>query len=284
MRASAIVLCAVLWLVSAQHPARVTALVTVRSESAEPLRSLKASDFIVTEGGASREVVEAEVAGEPLSVVLMVDTVQPPMGTQAPIQDLRTSLAAFVTSIRRHEPDAAISLTAFGGAAVPLAPFGAAPAQLDDAIAKLYPDHRPQAVLLEALIDAAGAIRRRPMPRRAIVSVDLHSVEGGNDAAMNRALKEVSEAGATYWAISVRGLDRSAHRRDAVLDALTKSSGGLHTVSADAAGLTTLLTGTAATLSSQYSVTFARPSNQPLGRVQVRCRCRNRVFLSPMMR
>lgn len=284
MRASAIVSCLVLWLVSAQHPARVTALVTVLSETGEPLRNLKVSDFIVKEGGAIREPIEAVLADEPISVALLVDTVQPPIGTQAPVNDLRAGLAAFVSTLRAHEPTAAIALTTFGGAAVPVAPFDAPPATLDAAIARLYPDQPSHGVLLEALVDAARSLRQRPMPRRAIVSVDLQSTEFDNEAGIKRATKEVSESGATYWSLSVRGLTETARQRDAVLDALTKSTGGQRFFLANASGLTARLTQTAAALSSQYSVTFARPSNRPLGRVLVECRCGNRVFLSPMMR
>lgn len=284
MRALAISLCAVAWMVPAQHPNRITALVTVLSETGEPVRTLKPSDFIVKEGGATREVIEAVVADDEISVALLVDTAQPPMGSQAPVTDLRSGLAAFVSTLRAHEPKTAISLMTFGGAAVPVARFDAPAAALDEAIARLYPDQSSHGVLLEALSDAAHALRQRPMPRRAIVSVDLHSTEFDNEAGITRATNDVSGSGATYWALSVRGTGESVRQRDAVLDALTKSTGGQRFFLATAAGLAARLTQTAATLSSQYSVTFARPSNRPLGAVRVECRCGNRVLLSPMMR
>jgi hypothetical protein len=189
-----------------------------------------------------------------------------------------------VAALRTYAPGVALSLTEFGGAAVPVIDFSAAPAKMDEAIARIYPNRPSHAVLLEALVDAAAVLQARPMPRRAIVSVDLHSVEGGTEAMMTRAAKAVTESGATYWAVSVRGHGQSAMRRDSVLDAVTKSTGGLRMFAVEATGLEALLTQVAASLASQYVVTFARPSTEPFKPVVMDCRCGNRVLVSPMIR
>ncbi|MEX2271141.1 MAG: hypothetical protein WD690_06710 [Vicinamibacterales bacterium] len=267
-----------------QHPNRLTVLVTVLANPGAPVAGLTAADFVVREGSATREVIDASLSDEPLSVAMLVDTVKPPMGSQAPVRDIRTSFAAFVVAIRAHAPGTALSLTEFGGAPVTVADFDVPAEKLDFAVARIYPNLPSDAKLLEALDDASTRLRARPMPRRAIVSVDLHSVEGGDEAMMTRAAKAVSASGATYWAISVRGPGQSARRRDSVLDAVTKSSGGLRVFAAEAAGLETLLTQVAASLASQYVVTFARPSSQPVAPVTMDCRCGNRVRLSPMIR
>ena len=284
MRVPFALVCVVLSLGLVQGPAQVTALVTVLAESGEPVRTLTAADFIVREGRSKREVIAASVMDQPLSVALLVDTAKPPMGEQAPVQDLRAGLTAFVATLRRLDPGAVISLTEVGGAAVRKVDFTAPASAMDEAIARLYPDLSAQSVLLEALVDAASALRGRPMPRRAIVSVDANSIEGGQDPAMDRAIKAVGESGATYWAISIRGVGRSDNRRDRVLAALTKSSGGLRTFAAQASGLPALLTQAAATLASQYSISFARPAGQAMSQIQVECACGNQVFVSPMMR
>ena len=60
-----------------------TALVTVVAEAGGPVASLTANDFVVREDRATRQVVAAERAAEPIFVTLLVDTVAPPMGAPA---------------------------------------------------------------------------------------------------------------------------------------------------------------------------------------------------------
>src|SRR4029078_4544704 len=73
------------------------ALVTVVADANGPIKDLTAKDFIVTEDNAKREVVAAQLADDPLSVALLLDTTQTPMGITPPVQDLRT---AATTSLR----------------------------------------------------------------------------------------------------------------------------------------------------------------------------------------
>lgn len=275
-----------------QHPSSVTALVTVFPDTPEPLRSLTAGDFIVREDGAAREVTGAGLAADSLFVSLLVDTTQPPVGTQAPVQDMRAALSAFVRILRTHGSLGGIALGEFAGASVPVVPFGKPAASMDAAISRLYPNRPSDGVLLEALVDAAQALGAQPPPRRAIVSLDLHSVESSQDRMMERATQAVQKTGAMYFAISVRGLGAPASNprhgtsfsRDAVLDALTAASGGLRLTAALPSGLEALLAQVAAGLVSQYEVTLARPPGRPLKPLRMECRCAGRVLVSSMIR
>lgn len=268
----------------AQAARQLTALVTVVARSAAPVAGLSAADFVILEGGAKREVVAATPASDPLFVSLLVDTTKPRLGTQAPVPDLRASLASLVRTIRAHEPSASISLGEFAGAAVTTVAFEAGGERLDEAIARLYPNHPSDGVLLEGLIDAARSLQTRPTSRRAIVSIDLHSAESSNDRIAERAMAEVQKSGATYWAVSVRGLNRSDWRRDSVLDSLTKVSGGMRLTAAAPSGLEALLTQVAASLLSQYEVTFARPANEPPGTLRAESPRGHTVLVSSMKR
>src|SRR5215831_16430612 len=68
-----------------------TAFVTVVAEKG-PLKTLTAKDFTAYEDNSKRDVVGAELSGDPLSVFLIVDTSAPPPGVTAPTQDMRTAL------------------------------------------------------------------------------------------------------------------------------------------------------------------------------------------------
>ena len=260
------------------------ALVTVVADASGPVRDLTAKDFIVTEDNQKREVIAAELAQDPLSILLLVDSTQPPMGTVPPTQDLRSSLAAFVKTVQTQNPAVRFALTEFAGAAVPKVAFDAKPGDLDTAIGRLYPNQQQQAVLLEALADAGKAMGQQPPPRRAIVSVDFNSREGSDERTMKTAFEEVRKVGATVWAVSVRGTAQSTPTREEVLNKLVQNNGGLRLMPVDAPGLDPNLKIVANSLGSQYTVTFIRPGNDKPKVVKFETARGAKVQLTPWMR
>ena len=239
------------------------ALVNVIADASGPIRDLTAKDFIVTEDNKKREVVAAELAQDPLSIVLLVDSTQPAMGAQPPTQDLRSSLATFVKTIQAHNPGVQIAMSEFAGASVPRVAFSAKPGDLESAIGRLFPNQQSQAVLLEALVDAGKQMGELPPPRRAIVAVDFNSQEGSAERSMKAAADAVTKVGATLWSVSVRGTSSPSPIREEVLNKVIQNNGGLRLMPVDATGLTPNLKIIAHSLSSQYSVTFMREGNNP---------------------
>ena len=242
-----------------QTPETKMALVTVIADANGPLRDLTAQDFLVTEDNKKRRVVSAQLAEEPLSIVLLIDTATPPMGTQYPTQDVRSALGAFVKSVHGRSPDAMISIVDVGNAAVTRVDFTSKAAELDAVIGKLYPNHQAQAVVLEALVDASKRIGERPAPRRAIVSVDFNSTEGSAERSMKTAIDAAQKSGVTLWPVSVRGSAPSSSTREDVLNRITQANGGLRLTPVTASGLHPALQTVAHSLTSQYSLVFERP-------------------------
>ena len=282
----ALVLCAVAMLLAGSIPQgqQKMALVTVVADASGPVRTLTAKDFVVTEDGQKREVVSAALADDPLSIALLVDVTQPPMGTQAPVQDLRTSLAAFAKLVQTHNQGAQIALWEFAGASVPKVPFAGKPADLDAAIGRLYPNHQGDAVLLEALVDAGKGLATQPPPRRAIVAVDLNSRESSAERTMKRAVEEVHKAGATLWSVSVRGGVLSNPLREEVLNKIVQANGGLRLTPVDASGLEPNLKIVAHSLASQYTVSFMRPAGSNPKKVAFETTSGGKVQATPWMR
>jgi hypothetical protein len=268
----------------AARPVQKSALVTVVPEGGKPLRALTAKDFTVTEDGAKRDVVDAQLADEPMSVALLIDTTQPPLATVPPTQDLRASAAAFVKAIHDVNPDAQISLTEFAGAAVTSVDFTSSVPDLEKAIGRLYPNQQASAVLLEALADAGKRLAKRPPPRRAIVSVDFNSQEGSAERSMKEAATSIHDSGATLWTVSVRGSATTTPNREDVLNKVTKANGGLRLSSIDASGLTANLNTVAAALTSQYVVTFTRPGEGGVKSTTFGSSTGSKVLLTPFMR
>ena len=273
------------------------ALVTVIADASGRSKDLTAKDFIVTEDNAKREVVEAQLADDPLSVALLIDTTQPPMGAIPPTQDLRTAVTAFIRTIQAAEPTAKISVTEMAGAAVTLADFTTKFDDLDKAVGRLVPNQPRYAVLLEALVDASKRLSQQPPPRRAIVSVDFTSQEGSAERSLKDSVEAVHKAGATLWPVSVRGsatgaTDLSGMKstfqpspiREEAFNKITQANGGMRLQPVDASGLEANLKIVANSLTSQYSITFVRPGGGNPKTTKIETSKGAKVLLTPWMR
>jgi VWFA-related protein len=268
----------------AARPEEKAALVTVVAEAGAPIRDLKASDFVVKEDGKKREVLDAKLANDSLSVVLLIDTSQSPVGSARSPQDLRTASAAFVKTIQAVNPNASIALLLCGGSAVKTIDFMSKAGELDEAISRLYPDQQSNAVLLEALRDAGKMLAVRTGPRRAVVSIDFNSSEGSNDRMVQEAADSVTNSGATFWAVSIRGSGATSGNREEVLNKMTKASGGRRFSSVASSGLEANLKNVAASLTSQYVVTFTRPDGVSVKTTTFETVGGAKVLLTPFMR
>jgi hypothetical protein len=215
---------------------------------------------------------------------LLIDTSQPPMGMQYPTQDVRAAVAAFVKTVHARNPGAQISIGDFGGAAVTRVGFTTKPAELDAVIGKIYPNHQSQAVMLEALVDAAKRLGEQPAPRRAIVSLDFNSSEGSPDRLMKTAIEATHKSGVTLWPVSVRGTALSPPNREDVLNRITQANGGLRLTPVEASGLQPALQTFANSLASQYSVTFVRMGGDTPNKTTFETTRGAKVLRTPWMR
>jgi hypothetical protein len=83
--------------------------------------------------------------------------------------------------------------------------------------------------------------------------------------------------------VSVRGSGSSSNR-EAVLNAVTQSSGGRRLMIVEPTGLEAMLKSVANSLLSQYTVTFARPVNATVKSMQVETAKGGKVLMTPWMR
>jgi hypothetical protein len=243
------------------RPERVeqhAALVTVIAESATPIRDLTAKDFVVKERGQKLEVVEARLSADPLSVALLLDIAQPLRGTSPPTRELRTAPAAFAKVLLEANPGAAIALWPYANSPTLAVDFTGTAADLSPTLARLYSNPQTGAALLEALEAAAKPLAARPGSRRAIVSVDFNSPEASPASVLQRAADAIVNSGASLWVVSVRGTVMPSSLREDFVQQMTKVTGGRVILTIEPSGLETALLKVAASLTSQYLVTFTR--------------------------
>ena len=261
-----------------------TALVTVVAEARGPVADLGPRDFVVREDRATRDVLDVRPATEPLFITLLIDTIRPPAGVLAPTQDFRRGLAAFVSTIKGGNPDAQIAILDYAGATVTAIDFTSEAPTLGRYIQRLFPNRQADAVLIDAVVEGAKKLSDKPSPRRAIVGVDFNARDASAVRAMQQAAELVHKSGATVWTVSVRSTSASSSHREDILNAVTRSSGGIRLTIVEPTGLESMLKSVANSLLSQYHVTFTRPVNQAVKSIQMETAKGGKVLLTPWMR
>lgn len=268
----------------AARPVERVALVTVVAEAGTPIRDLTTADFIVKEDGKKREVSDARLATDQLNVALVLDVAQPPRGAALPTQELRAAAATFVRTIHAFNPDARIALWQFASAPIATVDFTNKADDLASAISRLYPNQQSSAVLLEAVEAVGKQLAEKRTSRRAMVTVDFNSPEGSVDGKLQKAADSITNSGATLWAASIRPGPGSSANREELLDRMTKVSGGKRYSAADALAIEGILKKVAASLTSQYVVTFTSPSDTPAKATTFETTRGPKVLPTPFMR
>jgi hypothetical protein len=270
-------------------------LVTPLDKSGKALTGLTAADFTVKENNEARQVTKAVPSADLLYVALLIDTAQPAPGTIPPTQTVRKALGAFVKDLQAACPNAQVSFTEFGGAAVTTVPFTNFGDTLTQRIDHLYSSPQAGAVMLEALVSTANSLANVPTPRRAIVAVSLGAPE---TSAMqpNDVVGPVEQSGASIWWVSVSGMgttssgavqsmsDNNTPMRDAVMSSLTKGTGGERLSSVSASALPGLLEKVSAALTGQYIVTYIRPDGAHVTSIEPDAKGAKKVLMAPIVR
>jgi hypothetical protein len=260
------------------------AVVTVLAESGTPARNLTAQDFVVKDGGKKLQVLDAQLSSDPLSAALLLDTAQPPPGMQPPTSELRGGTTSFVRTVLGANPDARIGVWQVGSAPIVIVEFTSKRDDLDAALGRLFFGKESGAVLLEAIDAAARKVTGMPGSRRAIVAVDFDSPEAAGMGMIQQSADSIANSGATLWAVSIRSGSSTNASREDVLEKMTKASGGKRYTTLAPSALESRLKGIAASLTSQYLVTFERPGDGPPKSLTFETAKGGKVLATPFMR
>lgn len=144
-------------------------LATVTDAGNRALVDLDVDDFVVSEGGAPREVLSVRIADYP--VVLLLDN---STAAGASVSAIRAAAARFVTRIG----DRSVAILTLADPPVPLATFEDGRAVVLDAIGRM-PAGETQARPLQGLALAAALIAETESPFATVVLVAVRPVDPG---------------------------------------------------------------------------------------------------------
>lgn len=243
-------------------------IVTLLDQSGAAVKGATPADLAVREDTATREVVEVKPATEPMTIALLVDNTKPTMGKDAPTQELRAGLTAFVKKIQAASPESTIGIWEFAGAGVMTQKPTIKTEDLTKRISRMFPSQQTGGVMLEALVDASKELSKKTIgPRRIVVSVSFNSPEVSTVEPRDVAIA-MRKAGVNFWAVSIQtnadastSSQGSSAARELILSNVTAASGGARLTGVTAISLESQLAGIADALTSQYIVTYARPAD-----------------------
>jgi hypothetical protein len=252
-----------------------TLFLSVLDEAGNPVKDIVADDILIREDGVDRQVVTVKPVSEPLSVAVLVDTAQGTRVTDAYgtaeeyVRDIRNAVATFARQLLGQSPNAVVSLTEFGQAAVTIVPFTSDPVEFGKGINRLVARPGVGSVLMEALQQANGDLSRQKSRRRAIVSLNLEPSNEQSREDPKKIVEAFGKSGAQLWAVSVQRGTLKTSGRDVVLPNFTKVSGGQRDFIVGISALDGILKKYADALTYQYEVVFKRPESSKPKQIQV---------------
>lgn len=251
----------------------------IDSRTNKPVTGLPAAAFAIREDNQDREVLRVEPATEPMSVILMADTTT---AFRLFERDLRAAPLAFFKTFMAAHPGSFAALWEFGGAGSPVQTFTSNGTLLEQATTRLFPKgslsnldpqdladagvavSRGQNIvasnLLEAVRDGARELARQQHLRRVIVSFNSDLSVEASTLPGQKVQDDVQKANVTWFAVSLHTGISNGPLRDNVMGELIPYSGGIRITIGDVAALEPAMKNMADILTSQYVVTYTRPS------------------------
>ena len=233
----------------------------VDKKGAPPTTPLAVTDFTVREDNVSREVLKVEPATDPMQIAVLVDT----SAVVTPsISDLRTGTKAFATAIWARSPDTEIALYSFGERPALETDFSSSAVNFNRRVDRLFGASGSGAYLIDAIIDASAALKKRGATRPIIVVyVDENGPEFSN-RRHDKVFEALAAARASLWIIAKQGFAASTQtpenrERGMVIGDVTTRTGGRNSTLFDGSAIKLRMTELASQLVSQFALTYGRP-------------------------
>ncbi|MEO5896297.1 MAG: hypothetical protein ABIS06_11390 [Vicinamibacterales bacterium] len=217
---------------------------------------LTATDFAVREDGVAREVIKAETATGPVSVILLVDDSQ---AATASIPYLRDGITHFIDLMKGK---ASIGMVTVGERATSILESTTDTDAQKKAIGRIFARPGGGAYLLDGIIEVSKGVQKRNTQRAHIVALSVEAVEFSN-LQHEVVLKELLASGATLHVLAIgtsgEPISDEMRNRSIVIADGTQQSGGRREQLLTPMSIDDQLTKLAGEVTNQYLVTYGRP-------------------------
>ena len=182
----------------------VTTPVTVRDQSGLMIHNLDQQDFLITDNDAPQKITHFEVGGDPLSIVVAVETSTriDPM-----LPQLRKLGILFTEQVMGPEAEAAV--IGFDGSVHRLEGFTRSHDSVQSAFAGLKttdPDHRLFDAMAEGvamLSDRRKPTSENPVPGRRVLLVISEALDSGSESKLGEVLRQAQLQNITIFSIGL---------------------------------------------------------------------------------
>jgi len=246
----------------AAQPGEQTVYASVTDKEGRPVAGLGVTDFVVTEDGASREILRAGRTADPIDLAIIVDT---STAIQPYQNDLRKALTAFVTRMAGQH-SANVALLAMADRPTILVDYTTSVAELTKAAQRIFAQPGSGTVFQDTVSDTVKGLRKHDNPRRAIVAITAEGTDFSN-VPYERTLDTLEESGVGFHALVITDRtgaatrDQLARERAIVIDRGTRSTGGRRDDLLSSMELSDALDRLAEDLTQQYKVVYGRPGS-----------------------
>lgn len=235
-----------------------TVYASVVDKNDAPVTGLPASEFIVREDDAAREVLRVSTATEPMQIAVLVDTSQ---AMEEHLLDVRTALRAFFKQMAgKHE----IALIGLGERPTVLSDYTRDAVRLEKSVGSVFSRSGSGTYILDAIVETSNGMRRRKATRPHIIVYAARGPEF-SERYHQSVIDALREAGATLHTLMLNRPSAAVGSREeqelakAVADG-TKETGGRRDDLLTPMALTDRLQSLGNELEHQYQVVYARPS------------------------
>jgi VWFA-related protein len=168
----------------------------VRTKSGELVFTLAAKDFTITDDGVEEKVaLEENTDGEPLALVIAVETGGAGARQLEKYQHLATTIEAVVGNVPHK-----IAVVGFDGAPTLLQDFTSDLDVVDHAIRELSPGNGGAAIL-DGLGFSIDLLRKQPPEYRRAILLLSETIDHGSHMKLNEAVREISDTNTAIYSL-----------------------------------------------------------------------------------
>ncbi len=178
----------------------------VQTTGKEPVFSLTAEDFVLTDNGVPQKVTLEEETKRPLSLVVLMQTGGIARGQFASCVNLETMLASLLGGAPNE-----VSIVNFDSRPEGASPFTSDVAQWKDAIN--HPDQGDSgAAIFDGISFALDLLKKEPVSNRRAILLISQEHDGGSKTKMKDIVRELGETNTAIYSVTFSAEDRHWRR------------------------------------------------------------------------